>query len=73
MLENFDVEAFIVQDRRFHTCLYERSGNHQLIRLLENYYDIFRFLGTQAVMNSEERRLTTLLEHQAILDALKGR
>ncbi|KAF5063943.1 HTH-type transcriptional repressor RspR [anaerobic digester metagenome] len=73
MLENFDVEAFIVQDRRFHTCLYERSGNHQLIRLLENYYDIFRFLGTQAVMNSEERRLTTLLEHQAILDALKRR
>ncbi|BAL01012.1 putative GntR family transcriptional regulator [Oscillibacter valericigenes Sjm18-20] len=73
VLENFDLEAFIMQDRRFHTCLYKLSGNHQLIRLLENYYDIFRFLGTQAVMNSVERRLTTLLEHQAILDALKRR
>lgn len=73
VLENFDLEAFIMQDRRFHTCLYELSGNQQLVRLLENYYDIFRFLGTQAVMNSVERRLTTLLEHQAILDALKHR
>lgn len=73
VLENFDLEAFIMQDRRFHTCLYELSGNQQLIRLLENYYDIFRFLGTQAVMNSVERRLTTLQEHQAILDALKCR
>lgn len=71
MLDNFDVKAFIIQDRRFHTFLYELSGNQQLIHLLENYYDIFRFLGTQAVMNSEERRLTTLAEHQAVLDALK--
>lgn len=71
MVENFDVQAFIILDRRFHTYIYELSGNQQLLRLLENYYDIFRFLGTQAVMNSEERRLTTLAEHQAILDALK--
>ena len=39
------------------------------MKLASNYYDVFRFLGTQAVMGTEERRLTTIEEHQAILDA----
>ena len=73
VLEHFDVLNYILLDRTFHGCIYDLSGNSELIHLLRNYYDIFRFLGTQAVLNSEERRSPTLAEHQAILDALKRR
>lgn len=73
MLEDFAPQEFILMDREFHRCIYDLSGNQELIHLLRNYYDIFRFLGTQAVMNTEERRITTLQEHQAIIGALKNR
>ena len=71
-LEKFDVEAFITWDQRFHSYLYDLSRNQELIHLLRNYYDIFRFLGTQAVLSTEERRHSTLAEHQRILDSLKA-
>lgn len=73
MLESFDVGSYIVMDRQFHNLIYDLSQNQELIHLLRNYYDIFRFLGTQAVMNTEERRISTLTEHQSILNALKAR
>ena len=38
------------------------------MKLASNYYDVFRFLGMQAVMGTEERRLTTIEEHQDILE-----
>ena len=72
-MEHFDVQRFILMDREFHTSIYELSGNKELVHLLRNYYDMYRYLGTQAVMNTEERRTTTLNEHQAVLDALKAR
>lgn len=70
---DFDVQAFILLDRDFHCYIYDLSRNQELIHLLRNYYDIFRYLGTQAVMNTVERKRTTLQEHQAILDMLKQR
>ena len=70
-LEKFDVESFITWDQQFHSYLYDLSQNQELIHLLRNYYDIFRFLGTQAVLSTEERRHSTLAEHQRILDSLK--
>lgn len=73
MVENFDVVSYIQMDRQFHVHIYDMSRNQELIHLLRNYYDIFRFLGTQAVMNTSERRITTLAEHQSVLDALKKR
>ena len=68
----FDIHDFMCLDRRFHTIISDYSGNKELIHLLRNYYDMYRYLGTQAVMNKEERRWTTLAEHQAVLDALKA-
>ena len=73
MLDHFVLEDYILLDREFHCYIYDLSHNQELIHLLRNYYDIFRFLGTQAVMNTEDRRRTTLQEHQAILDALRSR
>ena len=72
-IDHFDVQSFILMDREFHTYLYKLSGNKELVHLLRNYYDMYRYLGTQAVMSTEERRTTTLNEHQAVLDALKAR
>lgn len=71
-LSKFDVYDYMLLDRKFHTTISNYSGNKELIHLLQNYYDMYRYLGTQAVMNKEERRWTTLAEHQAVLDALKS-
>ena len=71
-LKNFDVESFITCDQKFHSYLYDLSQNQELIHLLRNYYDIFRFLGTQAVLSAKGRRHSTLKEHQKILDSLKS-
>ena len=73
LLERYEDNQCILIDREFHSRIYEMSGNTELIQLLSNYYDMFRFLGMQAVCGSEERRGTTLLEHKAILNALKER
>lgn len=73
VLLDYDDDSFILLDRKFHTQIYNLSRNDELITLLENYYDIFRLIGVQAVTASKERRLTTLSEHQAILTALKSR
>ena len=72
-LLNYDVDNFIQHDREFHSCIYKMSRNGELMKLASNYYDVFRFLGKQAVMGMEERRITTVEEHQAILDAVESR
>ncbi len=71
VLQNYDAMEFIGVDREFHSRLYEVSGNQELAHLLGNYYDIFQFLGMQAVLGSKARYTITMTEHQAILDALK--
>ena len=71
VLKEYEDNAFILVDRKFHKYIYELSGNEELVHLLANYYDIFRFLGMRAVTGSKQRQLTTLTEHQSILDALK--
>lgn len=73
LLSHYDAPAFIQVDREFHTCIYNMSRNRELIKLVSNYYDMFRFMGMQAVMGTEERRKTTLEEHQAILAAMERR
>ena len=70
-LSNYNVDEFIRHDREFHSCIYEMSLNRELMKLASNYYDVFRFLGMQAVMGTEERRLTTIEEHQDILEAME--
>ena len=70
---DYDVHRFILADRKFHSYIYELSGNKELVHLLQTYYDIYRYLGTQAVMNTMERVTTTLNEHQAVLEALTAR
>lgn len=70
-LENFDAKSFIETDRVFHNYIYTLSGNNVLIRLLKNYYDLFRFMGIQAVTSSEERRNSTMQEHEAIFRAFQ--
>ena len=59
------------KDREFHTYIYQMSQNRELLKLLSNYYDMFRFMGMQAVRGTDKRRQTTIDEHQGILDALK--
>ena len=72
-LENFNVSTFIAFDRQFHTYIYECSKNTELLHLLANYYDIYTFLRSYAILNTEKRRIETLNEHRAILDAMKTR
>lgn len=73
LLEHYDVTAFIKLDREFHSIIYQMSRNRELIKLVSNYYDMFYFMGTQAVMRTDERKRTTIQEHQRILDAMKKR
>ena len=40
---------------------------------MANYYYIYTFLGSYAILNTEKRRIETLNEHRAILDAMKTR
>ena len=71
VLEHYDITRFIQLDREFHTYIYQMSQNRELLKLLSNYYDMFRFMGMQAVRGTDKRRQTTIDEHQGILDALK--
>ena len=71
VLEHYDITRFIQLDREFHTYIYQMSQNRELLKLLSNYYDMFRFMGKQAVRGTDKRRQTTIDEHQGILDALK--
>ncbi|MFQ8842692.1 MAG: GntR family transcriptional regulator [Clostridium fessum] len=63
VLEHYDITRFIQLDREFHTYIYQMSQNRELLKLLSNYYDMFRFMGMQAVMGTDKRRQTTIDEH----------
>ena len=71
-LSNYNVDEFIRHDREFHSCIYEMSLNRELMKLASNYYDVFRFLGMQAVMGTEERRLTKKYKNQYNLYHIKN-
>lgn len=45
VLEHYDITRFIQLDREFHTYIYQMSQNRELLKLLSNYYDMFRFNG----------------------------
>lgn len=72
-LREYKANSFIELDRKFHNYIYRLSGNNELIHLLQNYYDMFLFIGIQAVSNTEERKSNVLKEHEAILEALRER
>ena len=42
VLEHYDITRFIQLDREFHTYIYQMSQNRELLKLLSNYYDMFR-------------------------------
>lgn len=52
--------------------IYELSHNRTLQGLLSNFNDIISFFGIRA-LQKKERKLTTMDEHQNILNAMKSR
>ena len=72
-LLKFDPKLFIAADREFHSYIYALSRNVVLLQLLKNYYDLFLFMGLQAVTRDEERRNSTMQEHEAIYRAFQDR
>ena len=73
LLSHYNPDEFISLDRAFHSYIYQLSHNKELIKLVSNYYDMFRFLGMQALGKTEQRRATTIAEHLAILEAMERR
>ena len=72
MLNHYDEYDYIVMDRKFHQKIYELSHNRTLQGLLNNFNDIISFFGIRA-LKQKERKITTMEEHQKILDAVKSR
>lgn len=72
MLNHYDEYDFIEMDRKFHQKLYELSRNRTLQGLLNNFNDIISFFGIRA-LQQKERKLTTMDEHQNILNAVRSR
>ena len=69
-LRDSTAHQFISLDREFHQYIYALSGNKELLRLLNNYYDFYQFMGMRAIAGCKNRREDTLAEHRAIVDAL---
>lgn len=72
MLNHYDEYDYIEMDRKFHQKIYELSHNRTLQGLLNNFNDIISFFGIRA-LKQKERKITTMEEHQKILDAVKSR
>ncbi|WP_125144509.1 GntR family transcriptional regulator [Clostridium transplantifaecale] len=72
MLNHYDEYDYIEMDRKFHQKIYELSHNRTLQGLLNNFNDIISFFGIRA-LKQKERKITTMEEHQKILDAVKRR
>lgn len=72
VLNHYDEYDFIEMDRKFHQKIYELSHNRTLQGLLSNFNDIISFLGIRA-LQQKERKVTTMDEHQNILNAMKSR
>lgn len=69
-LTDYNPTAFMKLDREFHEKIYSFSNNDVLLNLLKNINDIIRYFGIKVLM-VPERSITTLMEHKAILDAIK--
>lgn len=72
MLNHYDEYDYIEMDRKFHQKIYELSHNRTLQSLLNNFNDIISFFGIRA-LKQKERKITTMEEHQKILNAVKSR
>lgn len=72
MLNHYDEYDYIEMDRKFHQKIYELSHNRTLQGLLNNFNDIISFFGIRA-LKQKERKITTMEEHQKILEAVKSR
>jgi DNA-binding GntR family transcriptional regulator len=60
-------------NRAFHDAIWAASHNRYLTGLLRNLRDRLRQLQPATTLDDEQRRLTALSEHQAIVDALRDR
>lgn len=69
-LTDYNPTAFMKLDREFHEKIYSFSNNDVLLNLLKNINDIIRYFGIKVLL-VPERSITTLMEHKAILDAIK--
>ena len=72
MLNHYDEYDFIEMDRKFHQKIYELSHNRTLQGLLSNFNDIISFFFGIQASQKKERKLTTMDEHQNILNAMKA-
>lgn len=68
-----DYYGFIVQDHKMHMNLCALFGNECMRDILENLRDRIFTVGYTIVARREGRMQSTILEHRAILDALKER
>lgn len=66
-----DGDTWINIDQKFHAYLYKMSRNAELVRLLNNYYDIIHLIGNQAIRSSMARREAVVEEHNAVVNALE--
>jgi DNA-binding GntR family transcriptional regulator len=69
MTDQTGTREYLIEDRRFHTMLYEASGNKYLDIMLKNIADLINLCRHYSV---EDLSLTTLAgDHVKIIDALK--
>ncbi|MDY4031434.1 MAG: GntR family transcriptional regulator [Pyramidobacter sp.] len=68
--DSLDYYEFIVLDHRMHMELYDLFENKCMVGILENLRDRIFTVGYKIVARREGRMQTTILEHQAILEAL---
>lgn len=70
--EQKNAPDFLKTDMDFHMCLAQATGNQRLINILNNLNDMIIRLGMYAIQ-TYNRYIQTLKEHQRIIDALKIR
>lgn len=71
-IQDGDETALAASNRRFHDTMYRCSHNRYLVNMLTVLHDALSLLGS-TTLRSPERAAETLKEHQAVVDAVKGR
>ncbi len=66
-----DVEAFVVQDRRFHERIVDSLGNALLTDMYRALRDRQMRMGIRAVVHSPDRAKQVISEHRRIVSALR--
>ena len=67
-----DHEGYVEADRNFHLFLASRTGNRQLLHVMENLRDLLHFMAIKAIAY-QDRMDQVLREHKRICTALEKR